>query len=70
MKIGYSQRELSNKLGKPVTFVFKIETGIRRIDPCELIELCRVLEIDYCTFMSQVAAFNEPEALKKLRKRE
>lgn len=66
MEKGFSQRELSKKLGRPFTFMCKVETGIRRIDPCDLIDLCEALEIDYCMVMQQVAAFTKPEKIKRL----
>ena len=43
---GLSQREVARRLGKPVSFVNKIELIERRIDILEFITLCRALEID------------------------
>ena len=43
---GLSQRSLSQKLEKPVTYASKVEAGIRRIDPVELAAWCRACRID------------------------
>lgn len=43
---GLSQREVARRLGKPVSFVNKIELIERRIDILEFIVLCRALEVD------------------------
>ena len=43
---GLSQREVARRLGKPVSFVNKIELIERRIDILEFITLCRALEVD------------------------
>jgi transcriptional regulator with XRE-family HTH domain len=41
-----SQRELSRKLGKPPTFVSKIERGERQLGLVELFDVCAALGID------------------------
>lgn len=43
---GLTQRELGSRLKKPHTYVHKVETGGRRLDPVELIRWCRGLEAD------------------------
>jgi transcriptional regulator with XRE-family HTH domain len=42
---GWSQAELASVLGKPQSYVAKIETGERRIDLMETLMLCEALEI-------------------------
>lgn len=43
---GLNQVELAEKLGRPQSFVSKIEKGDRRIDVLELIAICNHLRID------------------------
>ena len=45
-KQGIRQRELSNKLGKYITFVSKYETLERRLDVIEFVDVCRGLQED------------------------
>jgi transcriptional regulator with XRE-family HTH domain len=40
-----SQRELARRMGKPQSFVSKIETGERRIDLIETLSLCESLGV-------------------------
>lgn len=42
---GLSQREVARRLGKPVSFVNKVELLERRLDVLEFIVLARALEI-------------------------
>ncbi len=44
-EIGMSQRELSNKLGMPSSYVNKILAGQRTIEVTELIDICGVLDL-------------------------
>lgn len=50
-----SQREVARRLGKPVSFLNKIELLERRIDILEFIQLCRALGIDPGEVMAQIA---------------
>lgn len=43
---GLTQAELANTLGKPQSYVSKIERGKRLIDPVELRQLCDALGIN------------------------
>ena len=43
---GLNQVKLAEKLGRPQSFVSKIEKGDRRIDVLELIAICHHLRID------------------------
>jgi len=42
---GLTQKQLSEKLDKPQSFVSKYENGERRIDVIEFIEICKALGI-------------------------
>jgi transcriptional regulator with XRE-family HTH domain len=41
-----SQEQLAQRLGKPQSFVSKFESGERRLDVCEYIDICQALEIN------------------------
>lgn len=41
-----TQRSLATRLKKPHSFVYKVETGQRRIDPTEFVVWCRGCGID------------------------
>ncbi len=43
---GLNQVELAERLGRPQSFVSKIEKGERRIDVVELIAICNQLRVD------------------------
>lgn len=42
---GLTQVDLSKALGKPQSFVSKYETGERKLDYVEIMEICRVFKI-------------------------
>jgi transcriptional regulator with XRE-family HTH domain len=48
---GISQAALAERLGKPQSFVSKIETCERRMDLLEALELCRALGVDIVTIV-------------------
>jgi len=48
------QTDVALKLKKPRSFISKYETGIRRLDPIELMDITKALEIDYCSILKQV----------------
>jgi transcriptional regulator with XRE-family HTH domain len=43
---GVSQAELSARLGRPQSFVSKYESGERRLDVVEFLEVCEALKAD------------------------
>lgn len=43
---GLTQAELAAKLSKPQSFVSKVESGERRIDVIEFIDICEALAIE------------------------
>ncbi len=51
-----SQRELARRIGKPVSFVNKIELIERRIDVLEFIVVCRALDIPSGEMMERLQA--------------
>jgi len=44
-RLGISQKDLSLRLGKPQSFISKIETGERRVDLIETLSICEVLGV-------------------------
>lgn len=48
---GLRQVELADRLGRPQSFVSKIESGERRVDLVELRQLCAALGINLVTFV-------------------
>lgn len=52
--LGLSQREVARRLGKPVSFVNKIELIERRIDVLEFIMLCRALGIESAELIARL----------------
>jgi transcriptional regulator with XRE-family HTH domain len=52
-KAGITQVELGAKLGRPQTFVSKIERGVRRMDLIEFLEIARAIGIDPLDFIEE-----------------
>lgn len=42
---GLGQKELATRLGRPQSYISKIETGDRRVDLVEVLDICRVLGV-------------------------
>ena len=42
---GYTQGEVAETLGKPQSYVSKVETCERRVDVVELLQLCQIVGI-------------------------
>lgn len=53
---GLSQRELADRLGKPRSFVSKLENRERRLDVVEFVALTRALGVEPADMMSSLAA--------------
>lgn len=51
-----TQTEVANKLGKPQSFVSKYESGERRLDVIEFIEICKSLDIDPIKIIREIEA--------------
>jgi transcriptional regulator with XRE-family HTH domain len=43
---GLTQRELAERLKRPHSFVSKIESGERRVDVLEFVEIAKALKVD------------------------
>jgi ribosome-binding protein aMBF1 (putative translation factor) len=53
---GISQRQLAERLGKPRSFVSKIESRERRLDFVEFIAVARALDLEPADFMKVIVA--------------
>ena len=53
LKAGLTQAELSERLGRPQSFVSKVERGERRIDLVELRQLCQEMGANFLNVVSQ-----------------
>lgn len=53
---GISQVELAKSLGKLQQFVSKYESGERRLDVVELMDICRALDLDVERLLGKLAA--------------
>jgi transcriptional regulator with XRE-family HTH domain len=47
---GFTQRELAKKLNQTQSFISKYESGERRLDPLELLQVCHALGISLVDF--------------------
>jgi transcriptional regulator with XRE-family HTH domain len=53
-KAGIGQVELARAVRMTQPFVSKYESGERRLDVIELLEILRVLQLDPCTFIKKL----------------
>jgi transcriptional regulator with XRE-family HTH domain len=53
---GLLQQDMAERLGKTQAFVSKYESGLRRVDLIELLDILRALEVSPRTFMDKVLA--------------
>jgi transcriptional regulator with XRE-family HTH domain len=53
---GLLQQDMAERLGRTQTFVSKYESGMRRVDLIELLDILRALGIDPHEFMDRVLA--------------
>jgi transcriptional regulator with XRE-family HTH domain len=55
-RAGLSQTQLAERLGKRQQFVSKYESGERRLDFVELVDIARALELDACSLIKGISA--------------
>jgi len=55
---GLTQTEIAAHLGKPQSFVSKYESGERRLDVVEFIEVCQVLSIKPQSILNKIDSDN------------
>ncbi len=51
---GLTQVELARKLGRPQSFISKVERGERRLDVIEFLEVARALRVDPARLLAEV----------------
>ncbi|EEL2472722.1 helix-turn-helix transcriptional regulator, partial [Salmonella enterica] len=54
LKAGLTQKQFAEKVGKPQSFISKVESGERRLDFVEFIHLARLLSLDPCEIMLKI----------------
>lgn len=57
--VGLTQQEVADRLGKPQSYVAKVERNERRIDVVEFIALAKALDVDPTRLFSAVLASTE-----------
>lgn len=62
--VGMTQVQVAAKLGKPQSYVSKYESGDRRLDVTEFVQIADLLSLDISGFLDQYRAkagtFNSP----------
>jgi transcriptional regulator with XRE-family HTH domain len=58
-EIGMTQADVAAALDKPQSFVAKYETGERRIDIVELVDIARILDVSPTDIVSQIMSASE-----------
>ncbi len=56
---GLLQTDVAQRLHRPQTFVSKVESGHRRVDILELLELLKALEADPHAFVDEVMSLSK-----------
>ena len=62
---GFSQKEVADKLGKPQSFISKMESGERRVSPIEIFFLSKIYKVDINLFFKGLEEIWEREKRKK-----
>lgn len=55
---GLTQTEIAMRLGKPQSFVSKYESGERRLDVVEFLEVCQALSIKPSSILNKIDTDN------------
>ncbi len=62
--IGMTQVQVATKLGKPQSYVSKYESGDRRLDVTEFVQIADILSLDISGFLdlyrAKAGTFNSP----------
>ena len=68
-KAGFNQRQLAAALGREQNLVARIETGQRRLDLVEWVQICRACGVDPATTVTALVKDIAPLVPKKRAKR-
>jgi len=52
--VGMTQTQVAKRLGKPQSYIAKIERGERRIDIVEMVDLAEVINLDLSVLVLQI----------------
>lgn len=55
---GITQAQLAEALGKPQSFIAKVESGERRLDVVEFVHLARLVEVDPADVLRSIKHIN------------
>ncbi len=67
LKAGLTQAEAAKRFKKPQSFLSKCESGERRVDVVELIEFCRVYNVDLVDILRELERGLTTKRTAKLR---
>ncbi len=56
---GLTQTEVATRLGKPQSYVSKYESGERRLDVIEFLEVCEALNISPTNILQKIGRLND-----------
>lgn len=65
VEAGVTQAAVASALDRPVSWVSDIETGIRRLDAVELMDLCELLGLDIVQLVTDWSAEVRPKPQNK-----
>lgn len=65
---GLTQTELAETLGLPQSFISKFETGERRLDIVEFIEICKALQLEPAGVVEELANEVKPHSSKRVKR--
>ncbi|MEI7188499.1 helix-turn-helix transcriptional regulator [Dickeya dianthicola] len=64
IKQGITQEDLANALGRPQSFVAKIENGERRLDVVEFAHIAHLLSVDASTVLEKIVLKIQTDNIK------
>ncbi len=64
-KAGLSQKEVADRMGKPQSFIAKIESGERKLSPIEIFFLSKIYNVEVGAFFEGMEEVWEREKKKK-----